>query len=173
MKKIVSFDVGLVNFAYAIILKNSKGWLLHDWGVISLVNYNNKKESKANSACLLLNQFIETKMLQHFKDCDRIYVEQQHTNAKLNCVLARHLWSFCSVHKAIDLKKYKSISPNKKFSKLLNKPLNYKQRKQTSVKWLTDVVAGGKVLTLDQIEFWQKLKKKDDIADAVMQAVLD
>ena len=152
---IASFDIGVENFAYALIDKTSKEWHVRAWGTFDL-----GKGSPWKKACSRLLTALDSLDLQH---CHSILVEQQGRRAHVNQQIATCIWAFCQCRGWVEPK---SVAPRTKFEGEIY--TTHRQRKLASIAWLEQ--QSSHIPPLLFLE-WSRREKKDDMADAVMQAV--
>lgn len=147
---IISFDVGMKNLAYCVYHDS----IVH-WGVLDLGNSKNT-ENIAKSIVSQLNDDI-------FKDADIILIEKQPTrNPKMRSIEAMLCMFFT-------LREQKVICYSPKF-KLKNcaKINSYTDRKKMSVRLCKQYLDKT---TNKFLETFQSSKKKDDLADCLLQVL--
>jgi len=157
---VCSIDVGRENFAYAFV-ETAAPWQLVKWGTLNL------GDAKATwkRACKVLFAALDASLLSDMKRCKKIYVEQQQRAAFFNTQISTCLWAYCQCR---GLPEVQSVSPQKKFRHA--KVRTYAERKRASVAW---VLANREGHISDELfSEWDSRGKKDDMADALMQAVV-
>jgi hypothetical protein len=169
--KICSFDIGEKNFAYCIALSQSQTV------VVDSVHHHDivyKKHQTVPESCVKISQILEED--PQVQQCDVVLIEQQ-THANLRAVqLAQHVWSWFYAKFG---KKPIFIAPRLKFTHFAeSRKLNYYQRKKWSIQKILQILTTNdpsdpeetKIITgTDVITHIQTLKKKDDVADAILQ----
>ena len=149
---IASFDIGLVNFAFAIVNADRDPWRVEAW-VLENVHGKTMVASMLKLESLLL---AHVSALQSVR---KIVIEQQR-GATQRCV-ATFVWSFCRYHGCVTPTFVRPYSPPF--------PTTYRQRKSLAVAWVEE--QRDKHIPP---EFWSMFvaaKKKDDLADCLRQAV--
>jgi hypothetical protein len=161
--RICSFDIGEKNFAYCVAncvatVDNSSAITIdavHHHDVVC------KKRQTVEESCIMLSHILDDDPL--ICKCDVMLIEQQ-TQVNIRAQrLSQHVWSSLFAKYG---KKPIFVSPRLKFSYFLEtKTLNYNERKKWSVNKMMHLLNSNKDI-IDQI---QVFKKKDDIADAILQ----
>lgn len=150
---IASFDIGEVNFAYAIGTKDKLNKLRH-------VNLVDTKRQTIIQSCEKVSEILNG---ENFDMCNKVIIEQQSRFNIRAQRLAQHVWSWFNITHSWLNPEFVAASIK------TNRKLTYKQRKQFAI----DNVM--KLLTerndIDHIKYIKSLPKQDDVADAYLQLV--
>jgi hypothetical protein len=171
--KILSFDVGIVNLAYCII----EDFKIVKWEVISLVNNKDYQELYID----LINN-LDSRKDYLLDDIDTVLIEKQPSlNPKMR-IISGCLQTYFFIRGVVDcLNKIKSIkfySPKHKLkcytsSEPLN--INASGSKYSRTKKMGVAICEKKLIEYNEPEeiltFFNKSKKKDDLADCYLQAL--
>jgi Holliday junction resolvasome RuvABC endonuclease subunit len=146
--RIVGIDPGLRNFGYAIV-DNGELVEFDSICIWDMVPKNKRKDYAYIARTLVDNTSI-------FDNCDVVLIERQmQSRMKLiACALRCFFWEKSYMLAPIRVKKHFKISMS-----------DYKKNKKASIQLVP------KFFTTEQLERFQKHKKKDDIADAVLMAM--
>nr|QXT57831.1 RuVC-like Holliday junction resolvase [Rhinella marina erythrocytic-like virus] len=146
----ISFDIGLVNMAYAI----SSGTTITAFGLMNLKKSTFLKSLNYLSLRLSLLEWTNIKLC--------LIERQQPRNTKATRLM-QHIWTWvrCLYHHV----EVKIIAPSHKLKTLGFTGKTYKARKQWAIDNAKYVLQGS----LEQA--FGNLKKKDDVSDAVLQLI--
>ena len=154
MKTILSLDIGTKNFGYALISKSSL-----KFGVFA-IGSNIKKRYD------ILSDFL-TKVIKE-NNVEYVVIEKQvHVNTVGMCIMYM-LFSICST--ILDSSHVDLFVPLQKF-KVLKLPYNTsrKQHKKQSIEYARNLISHKYPTELQEFD---KLCKKDDVADAFNQGII-
>jgi hypothetical protein len=161
--RVLSFDVGMKNLAYCIIDNND----IKYWDVIQIpIGYN-------ESMCI--NLVKELDKYEHMLDIDQVVIEKQPAkNNKMR--IMEHLLTSYFVIKGVNsqespIKKVKVYSAKFKLgSSTFKGKQNYSARKKLAVTRCAEYLK--ETTQTDEINTkFEKSKKKDDLADSLLQAL--
>lgn len=162
---LISFDVGIRNLAYCnIIGKKIKNWGVLDLGV------------KTNSSTDVITRALVTTLDNNkteFSGADEVIIEKQPSrNPKM-----RYIEGMMSAYFFINgiqngtLKKMQSYSPKHKLGKNTKRGLsNYSERKKLGIRRCREFL-NMTPENEDMKTMFEKSKKKDDLADSLLQAL--
>ena len=154
MKRVcLSIDIGLKNFAYALVEFQESTWTLHEWKCLDLT-----AGQKAKSWEKCLNTFLRS-FSPSLEPTD-IIVEQQY--ARRNALMAAHLKGYFTA--TFPHAHVRSVVPASKGEKCGD----YKQRKLYSVSLVHTLEAR---IDANLFSEWKLRKKQDDMADALVQSL--
>jgi hypothetical protein len=155
---IASFDIGEKNFAYAIGTIDSVAKLVH-------VNVMQRKRQTIVESCDAISKVLRD---EDFSNCDLVVIEQQMRANVRAQRLSQHVWTW-----------FKLMIPrlNPTFVKASLKTLHFlgsnsltaKSRKRWSVDKMTELLTERCDET--NLEYYNSLSKKDDVADAYLQLI--
>lgn len=154
MTTVLSIDVGIINLG---ICQYKKGEGIKKWGVITLCKNNVVRSLRKE-----MNEFIGVG-----EEIDVVVIEKQPSrNVKMRTIEGM-------IEMYFEMREMKTIKYSAKY-KLRNQSMNmkgkhnYRERKRLSIEVANKIVNEGK-------EEWKKLyeksKKKDDLADSLLQAM--
>lgn len=151
---IASFDIGEVNFAYAIGTVDT----VHELRHLSVIN---KPRQTVVESCTAVSKVLES---IDFSLCSKVIIERQMaTNTRALCI-GQHVWTWFSI-------RYPQLHPEFVAASIKTKRgLSYRQRKQAAV-------ATVRALLLQRndqkhLGYLESLVKKDDVADAYLQLII-
>lgn len=152
--RIVAFDIGKINFAWAIVDISSNIVERFD-----LVDINQKSDIYKNVHNYLLG-------VEHFfKDCETILVEQQMTTNFQALKLSQHVLAFFFIRfPEKQTLEWSACHKTKSFG--LQKTTK-SRRKQFAVEKVRELIEHDPVVT----EMFEALKKKDDVADCILMCI--
>ena len=154
MKRVcLSIDIGLKNFAYALVEFHESTWTLREWKCLDLTG---GKKVKSWEKCL--NAFLRSFSLS-VQPTD-IIVEQQH--ARRNALMAAYLKGYFTA--AFPDAHVRSVVPASKGEKCGD----YKHRKLYSVSLVQTLESR---IDPNLFSEWKLRKKQDDMADALVQSL--
>ena len=159
---VLSFDVGIRNLAYCHL----RGDSIEHWGVLDL-------GVKMNSSTEAITRALVTTLDAHsdeFKDAKDIIIEKQPArNPKMRYIEGMLSAYFFIKHPE---SKTQSYSPKYKLGKNTFKGLsNYSERKKLGVKRTREFLEKTQETNRRNAELFEKSKKKDDLADSLLQAL--
>jgi len=168
---ILSIDVGIRNLAYVVIDINEfeKKSSIIDWNIMELCN-------KDENACKVDNTKIGIKMNSHMLKLldkfvfDKVIIENQigQNAIKMKSIQSMIVMFFVTQHyEQENIINYNAANKLKHF--LGKKKTTYSERKKLSKEITNDICNNHYT---EWLEFFQKCKKKDDLADCLLQ-VLD
>ena len=165
LMKIVSFDVGIKNLAYCIF--DTETMKIKDWNIVDITT--NKKNNECSQVVSVLDQY------NNLLDSNLVLIEKQPSkNNKMRIIEA--LLNAYFVIKGIN-DKDSSISNVKVYSakhKLGNDTfkgkVNYNQRKKLGI-YKSEIFLKSNIQDTKFVELFEKSKKKDDLADSLLQAL--
>lgn len=159
---VLSFDVGIRNLAYCHI----QGDTIKHWGVLDL-------GVKMNSSTEAITKALVTTLDAHtaeFKGVDDIIIEKQPArNPKM-----RYIEGMMSAYFFIKYpeSRTQSYSPKYKLGRNTFKGLsNYSERKKLGVRRTREFLENTQNVNRQNLEMFEKSKKKDDLADSLLQAL--
>jgi hypothetical protein len=161
-----SFDIGEKNFAYFIAYS--------DDGKLTAKRIENHNIMKGKQtiiqSCIEISKLLDIEPL--FNKCQIILIEQQiRANVRAQR-LSQHVWSYFYT-KYPDMKVYMVQSRSKTQYFLGKNNLTAKERKAWAVEKITSILNDCKVISFDTDikNYFNQLKKKDDVSDAVLQLI--
>lgn len=150
--KVVAVDIGVKHFAYCVI---NDGAI--DFNIIELSKNNND----------IINDLIEFIERQSLSDHFVLIIEQQVINNVKAMIIQNILMTICKL-KNIN---YVLFNPKLKFNYIEGEKikLSYKQRKNKSIDYAKIYL---NKFHKELIDIFEQFDKKDDIADAIVMAVM-
>lgn len=165
---IASFDIGEKNFAYCIADYNASTEQLN---ILKIAHHNLilKKTQAVIESCVRVSTLMSKD--EQLMACDRFVIEQQmrcNTRAQR---LAQHVWS--TLYARFPDRLIKFVPSHMKTQHFVGKnELKDKERKKWSVVKVTrEGVMGDGERHKEIIEEIEGMKKKDDVCDAILQAI--
>jgi len=149
---VVSFDIGLVNFAFAVVSFQDPDWTVETWKVA------NVKGKRLVDSLESLKQLLESH-LEALQRASQILIEQQ-TGSTQRCV-ATFVWTFCRLQQCVTPQFVRPFAPSGKTT--------YRERKQMAVDW---VHRHRGHIPNHLWTMFEGQRKRDDLADCLRQAVL-
>jgi hypothetical protein len=173
--RIISFDIGIKNFAYVIIdvNKDEKTHIIEDWGILELCP-KEKNASKVDVIEIGKNMIIKLdELLQEREKLDLILIENQIGQNAIRMKSVQGMVSMYFLMREYDIEdivNYNAIHKLKNFKHLFEgKPkTTYAERKKMSKNVCLELV---KNTYTDYDTFYSKNKKKDDLADCLLQCL--
>lgn len=149
----IAVDIGVKHFAYCVINDNKI-----DFNIIELSKNNNDIIND-------LIEFIEKRLCLHFV----LIIEQQVINNVKAMIIQNILMTICKL-KNID---YVLFNPKLKFNYIEGEKikLSYKQRKNKSIDYAR-IYLNKFHKEQNMLDIFEQFDKKDDVADAVVMAVM-
>lgn len=150
---IASFDIGEVNFAYAIGTKDALCKLKY-------ANIIVESRQSITQSCKQVSLLLEQ---ENFEMCEKVIIEQQMTSNIRAQRLAQHVWSWFYI-------RYPLLNPEFISASIKTvRKLTYRQRKQFAIDSMM------KLLTIrndkHNLAYINSLPKRDDVADAYIQLI--
>lgn len=159
---ILSFDVGMKNLAYCIVDTNGT---IEDWNVEDLNN------SKTSTVCENVIHHLDKH--SKFQSCDTVLIEKQPSKNNQMRLIESMLHAYfiikgktnpeSSIQKVIIYS-----AKNKLGNSTFKGQSNYGERKKLSIARCEYYLKETKQ---SQLEYFQSFKKKDDLADCLLQAL--
>ena len=167
---IISIDVGIRNLAYVIIkVKELNIHNIIEWNVIELCD----KKEKASS---VLNEKIGYSIYTQFDDIlntykfDKIIIENQIGKNAIKMKTIQGMITMYFIMKDYDINNIISYNACHKLKHFIeNKKTTYNERKKIS-KEITKCLC-EKYYDIDIMNYYNDFKKKDDLADCLLQAL--
>jgi len=178
---LLSFDVGIINLAYCILIKTDNEVKIIDWQTINIKNKTNPSTADLQ---LSLIQYLDENMDKFIQyNINKVIIENQPAikNPKMKSI-ASTLFDYFMIRgiidKKINLECVKFINPSNKLK--LNDPdiyaaikqqleqaspsQRYRLTKKLSIEYTTKLIQST---SFEQ--YFQSNKKKDDLADCYLQ----
>jgi hypothetical protein len=186
--KILSFDVGIINLAYCIF--DTSTCKIHHWEIIELSKKGNTFTAhiaKSGIAELYLTLINELDKRPHLLDIDVVVIEKQPSfNPKMR-IIAGCLQTYFYIRGVVDrsenpINSVEFFSPKHKLKCYTGPELDISSKngkivkgKYAQTKKMGVLIAQEKLKEYSEIpnfvEFFEKSKKKDDLADCYLQAL--
>lgn len=174
MHPIISFDVGIKNLAVCILDQATK--TIIDWKVISLVNGPDKNLAVVSDS--LIDKLDE--MYLSFQDAEEMTVLVENQPAFKNPtmksvqmiiysyfrVMSKHQGLPIHIHVISAGSKLRYMKKHFKDMDVSEK--SYKKNKQNAIAYTLEYIQNNSPA---HVEFFEKNKKKDDLADCLLQAL--
>ena len=159
---ILSFDIGLKNFAYCVLSHDGK--TIHHWENMNITAEAN--DTTNDKRCLLIYTKL-TERMSKFEDCDIVLIERQMNKTMM--IISAFVEMYFTTHgKEVVTynasNKLENMEGNKKGKR------NYSNRKKLSVE-LTKAFLKDNPQDKEIVDMFYGLTKKDDASDALLQAV--
>lgn len=155
---IASFDIGEVNFAYAIGTKDA----LSRWRLTNVVK---TKSQSVTDSCAAVTEVLND---EDWSECDAVIIESQVKPNARAARVAQHVWTWFSVMHPRTNPRF--VPASMKTQKILGKnALNNRSRKAWAVSYVIGLLIDRK--DVDNFQYLNSLKKKDDVCDAYLQLV--
>jgi hypothetical protein len=185
MQRMISFDIGVRNLAYAVLERTGNSFRVISWRCIdTLATGSRGTHQDSIVGVLAALDALSDELLE----CSTVLIEAQPRFAPLNSAIAHAVCSYFLIRKRIDLSE--PVSVHFVSAKLKNRLVCVKHTPRVSVKTGKPVsdryaryacnkksaVTACETLVTNSgspalIEFWTKFPKKDDAADALLQAI--
>ena len=154
---ILSIDIGTKNFSWC--LYDPVNARIHTW---LKTNFIDKKRMDTKEITTKLFKWLET---LEWDIISHVVVEQQTKRAIMNKTLEHSIWCWCQLKQNVV---YKTMAPKRKFTLLgLDCPMKYSDRKRKAIQYCESVLDPNDWY----VHGWMMEWKRDDMADAYMQAV--
>jgi hypothetical protein len=172
--KILSFDVGIKNLGYCIIDENFK---IFHWGIINIIE-NTKKKIETDALCELLWDNLDSK--PELTNVDKVVIENQPSlkNPKMKTIQILLLSYFVSKKRNIttNINKIDCFLPRNKLNiyngenkqqimDSITCKSKYTRTKKLSIEFTREMIKDQD----DWLNYLNKEKKKDDLADSFIQ----
>lgn len=181
----VSFDIGVKNLGYCIIQEQNNNVSMIDWGIITLADTKKQLKGVNNISKILFNELdniIGKLQTINIEKIDFVIIENQPSN--LNGImktiqylifsyfdLLRHwdnnVLEVILINPSLKLQNHTYIPASKHITEKLNKREKYKYNKLDSIEICQNYIKDDNILK----EFFNKHKKKDDLADTCLQTI--
>lgn len=181
----VSFDIGVKNLGYCIIQEQNNNVTIIDWGIITLADTKKQLKGVNNISKILfteLDYIIGKLQTINVERIDYVIIENQPSN--LNGImktiqylifsyfdLLRHWDDNVSevilINPSLKLQNHTYIPASKQITEKLSKREKYKYNKLDSIEICQNYIKDDNILK----EFFNKHKKKDDLADTCLQTI--
>lgn len=173
MTKIVSFDVGIKNMAYCILDKDTKA--IEDWNVVQLTENIKDLDSISDSLINLLDEILDN--TDSHELCVLIENQPAMKNPTMKSVQMVLYTYFILMRKKLGLQvSVDFVSASRKLKYMVqNYPdmnrteKSYKANKANAVAYCKYYLHSKE--DEKNLDFFQRHKKKDDLSDALIQAL--
>lgn len=157
--RVVSFDIGTRNLAYAVVDVGADDMTIADWGLRDI-----GKKTGLNEIVPPLTDWLGAT----FKEWDVVLIENQ-IGSKMKTIQAV-VSTYFHVTKLQPAQLVSNVAAKLKFTGIETANMKYADRKKASVQYVTDrVFARGD--NVSHKAWFDALKKKDDVSDALMQGI--
>jgi len=182
-KRIVSFDIGIRNLAYCVIetvetsvetpseTSEKRGtFSIKDWDIISLCEKSEKvKEVPLQVLCKRMGEKLSSNRALLDVDCVVLENQPSYINPKMKSIQMM-LFTFF-VHRGI--KDVMMFAPRQKLSVYKGPPVEcHLKSKYSRTKFLGISYCRHMIQHLPLLDFFNQHKKKDDLADSLLQGIL-
>lgn len=159
MPNYLSFDIGEVNFAYCFGTKTTDTVEITSF---ALHNIKRKNKQPVLESSKIITQLLDEAVSNSLFNKSTIILVEQQLGLNIRCkLIAQHIWSYFYL-------KYDQevlfIHPREKINHFSTSPP--KDRKKWSICKTTELLQESPLL-----DSFQKLKKKDDVSDCILQFI--
>ena len=172
MKHVLSFDIGIKNLAYCLM--NIDNWEILEWDIKDISNGG--KDNNVDTLADNIIEFLDDLLLRNdsVAQLDILIENQPVLKAPKMKTIQLIIYSYFKIMNNHGMRESKPmfVSAGKKNTYMKSNgytliPKNYKSNKETSIKMITDYLRNIK--KEKELEKLNSYKKKDDIADSLIQ----
>ena len=159
---LLSFDVGIKNLAYCLIDKDETGWYILDWNIINCASDNP-----------ILTLIEQLDSLPHLLESDIVLIEKQPSVNPNMRILGGCLYTYFTLRISHEQSRKIKIQFYAAKHKLKNVNVAQVQAKTKYARNKKLAIEETKFLLKDSpwLEFFLSNKKKDDLADSLLQGL--